>query len=642
MCRIGEGVFPLVGRACRSLVSYYQKYGVVVEAAAEAGAASCVDWLVRDRKATGGRRCDDYGNDAGGLEGLEGDMTTTRGRKEFVRVLGGLCRGGHLAMAQRLVDGHWPGLVWPASASDSASASGNAGDCGDVELVDHVRASTKIMKRVCKKGHLDVVKWMTERFHIREPWEFLSPLNGALSGGHLEVAQWMASTFDLVSQFSKYNFLDAHSHACRSENLAVVKWCFENFPVNRTKFGILNFLAGKTSGCVKVCEYITPHIIVPSNRLGHELAGIRRVDVLHWASLTFPLFTPVGEIEAFCEEKGGLDVVKALVEEHSIKPSPEMFRASCRNKKDSVPLVKWLSTMLRLSPKDLCDSFAVAVGHSNTSIAAWLDDTFGVLKLAPPATILEKVCREMPAFEERVEGLKWLLKCPAMMVGESESSIMESLEHLVYQKFVKTAPLLIIEKFHVHEPPHSALLNSLLTTSARVDRLSQVKKIVSLGEFTKDAVTDALLNGFGCASTKSAKWFITHFQLERDHITGNQNMLLERLVSLGQENCAEWLINKFHITLDEFLSIYWPSSLWNFDLFAWKMILRVFPAITTTAIRQNLLGMVVSSPIIAQYTMKRFPDLTASDLKEFCRTLPWFPPETRGWLKSQFPTDLDL
>ncbi|KAH3714137.1 hypothetical protein Pelo_19355 [Pelomyxa schiedti] len=308
----------------------------------------------------------------------------------------------------------------------------------------------------------------------------------------------MVNTFDLASQFRRYSRMKIQLRACKSENLGVVKWCFETFPENPSTLATLvGCLGGKGSDSVKICEYVLPLLKLRQPPGYSELNEINRVDVLEWATSTFSLFTfTEANLSKFCNKEGGLELVKFAVERHSVRPSLSMLCAACKSKKDDVPLAKWLSTKLKLSPDDICDCFAVALASSNTSIASWLDETFGITsKAAFAATILEKVCHEIPRFEERVEGVKLLLACPTVVRTVSESTVVHCIEHLLTKKNVDTAPVLLIEKFHISEPKRSVLLCRILAESIQGDSFSQVKKVASIVNKGSQVADKALPTG---------------------------------------------------------------------------------------------------------------------------------------------------
>ncbi|KAH3705870.1 hypothetical protein Pelo_19582 [Pelomyxa schiedti] len=167
-------------------------------------------------------------------------------------------------------------------------------------------------------------------------------------------------------------------------------------------------------------------------------------------------------------------------------------------------------------------------------------------------SILERVCEHIPFRQERREGVKWLLN-HLEMTGVKEGLIVKAVRHLVFIKCLLATPLLIIEKFPIiSEPTRTELLVGLLKESVQGGNLSQVKQVISMGE----------------------------------HITVNSNILLQNLLANKQASCAEWLINRLHIALDEVLELCWePFPFAAFDVFTFQMMLRVFPGITSETVK---------------------------------------------------------
>ncbi|KAH3761931.1 hypothetical protein Pelo_6226 [Pelomyxa schiedti] len=641
MFGVGEGVFPLVGLVSSSLLRHYASHHVVIVAAAEAGATSCVNWLIANRRAAPKHR-------------HRGGSANSSNNKVVLWVLGGLCGGGHLEMAKKLAAGRWPGggLTWRSCCIGGGGNGIVGGGChgGEVEcggIGDHVRDSG-ILKRACKNGHMDVAKWMVERFNIRDPWECVDPLRSAVSHGHLELAQWLFNTFHLSESVSRYSsWPHILIKACKSESLEVVKWCFENFPMDDRIYGL--FIAcciGKKSSCLEICKYVTEHVREHVTVRENPIRRVSRVDVLRWSTTAFSVLSIPDNysLVMFCEGKGGLELVKFTVEEFSINPTPNVFIAACRTKaKDGVALVRWLSTKVTLSPEDLCNSLATALSRDNTIIATWLDETFNIMQQLStwnmtPGSFLYKVCKKMLCFQERVKGVQWILNHPEMSCIE-ESLVVKAVNKLVNgRRSTSTAPCLLIEKFTISEPTRTQLLFGILKESVEHDGITQAKKIISMGGFTKDSVARCLATAGGFRSSKAVKWLIKHFQLDHCHITA---AILFNLMVQGKESCVEWLINKFHITLDEVLSIPFNPSPYNkFDLFLWEMILRQFPgAITATKVKEKLLPVIIKSPVIAQSAIRRIPDLTVDHIMTFAVGVGALrvPLATRCWLRDMNP-----
>ncbi|KAH3761269.1 hypothetical protein Pelo_6909 [Pelomyxa schiedti] len=659
LCGIAEAMFPLVGRACSSMLAWLEHWGMAARCAAEAGSRLCVGWLMRNRRRDPPQVCaaaaaaDGVGDEGNGVVvveesvgGCEGGVETRRrlrrrGNKAFMRVLEGLCVGGHLGMAQCLVDPDggdhgdggccgWAaglGLVWWDDDDECVV---------DDSLVDHVRDSD-LLKGVCEKGHVEVAKWVVERFMVRETWEFAEPLSAAVSGGHLELAQWLVNTFDLVPKFSGCSWIDLHTGACKSDNVEVVKWFLETFPVKDEK-----------SKSVEVCQFIKNRISFPPELIPPFIC-ICNLAVLKWAMSAFPSTTaPTKEnLERLCSGPEGVQFCQWLVEERSWTPTPWMFQSACLNSTDNVQTAKWLSTRVPLSPEVITDSFIISLANNNTSIASWLDETFHILN--PPnsngidlftisCSIFLKLCNKLKPYCTRVGGMKWFLN-HSLMKGVDESVIADCIEALVNKPSSCTA-ILLMEHFHISEPKRSQLLVRILKQGVQRGTLSQIKKIISMGEFSKESVANCLVNSFRIESTKTAKWLINHFQLEHQHITIDNNRMLLQLISGGQGSCAEWLINKFHITLDEIFHFKWENySFMCLDLFTWKMIQQVFPVLTAGMVKESFLPHVCRSPVIAQVVMKKFPQLTMDDILAFCSSAPFyqFPLATRLWLRVHDP-----
>ncbi|KAH3765191.1 hypothetical protein Pelo_2945 [Pelomyxa schiedti] len=662
LCAVAEGLFPLVSRVCSSLVSHYDSHYQVLDAAAEAGATSCISWLIKSHNTGGGRDTSGDMNSTGATadgrergEGCDGEERVAvlrrmrrRAEKEFIHVLGGLCFGGHLAVAQKLVDGHFPGIVWPGCGDRGESSSSAV--ALEVKLSDYIRSSD-LLARVCERGHSDLVKWMVDQFNIREPWEFVQPFAKALAGGHLDLAKWMFNTFNLLqvlSNWDAFGTLEIHQNACYSGNLDVLKWCLEIFPLEDEEDMARDLLASCLRGTnsVDVCQYLKDHLPVPF-LLSSLFKTIRRLDALKWAISSFPsLFsTPrtLEDLEALCATPDGL---KYAVEE--LPPSTSLLRVVCRMKKgNNTPVVKLLSSRMTLSQEDVSEAFCTSLANNNVSIASWLDETFHILNTSSRSTsvgsILVEMCKAISSpggdFSSR-EGLEWLVNNPSMR-GVEERFVVEAIEELV-SRGMSNVPLLMIERFPISEPKRSELLVSVLTESIKSYTITQVKKVISTGNFTKESVAMCLANPTCAQSTKVVKWLASHFQLGHEHTTAENNSLMCNLLIWGQGTCAEWLINKFHITLTEFSgfsSLETPSFL-ETDLATWKTFLEVFQGITTTLIKKNFfLQFVCQSPIIAQYTMRLFPYLTMHDIVKFCSEAPKynFSLETIFWLKQSHP-----
>ncbi|KAH3723204.1 hypothetical protein Pelo_18094 [Pelomyxa schiedti] len=109
-------------------------------------------------------------------------------------------------------------------------------------------------------------------------------------------------------------------------------------------------------------------------------------------------------------------------------------------------------------------------------------------------------------------------------------------------------------------------------------------------------------------SSSSVKWVICKFNLQYNHINRDHNALLFRLLSVGKNRCARWLLSTFDIPLDDVVSMFdtrlSPSS--YSDLAGWQAILSHYSdAIDATFIRTHFLGVVSASPHVATFTMQQ-------------------------------------
>ncbi|KAH3763300.1 hypothetical protein Pelo_4852 [Pelomyxa schiedti] len=642
LARVGEGVFPLVPRVCRLILSRTHKYYTALGAAAEAGASSCLCWLLKSHNSNNNTERSNFSTEE------------VKEKRELMCVLDGLCCGGHSEMAQALVDYHHgggilPGITWrKQERSDperrtpgfwysgrSSGSGGGESDPGtrverrgvDWDLAYHVKSSN-LLERVCDKGHMGVARWLVERFDIRdEPWELIWALVGAVRGGHLELAKWAASqSVHVIPLLIRHEGLVDYE-ACQSGNLGVVKWCFENFPLGRdtTCFKLIPCIGDseRKGETVEVCQFVKDHSPAPSDwptSSEEEFFGkIGSLDVLKWATSAFPEFTLSKEnLEHLCEVASSAhEMAKWVVEEKEIHPNLSAFCAACRNSEDDVQLVQWLASKVAPSGEILQDSLVSSLERSNTAVASWLDDTFHIVEKCGAVSILMNVCKKM-FFGERLEGVAWILNHP-MLVSIDETTIVKAVRHLVFKKNLSATPLLIIEKFPIiSEPTRTELLIGVLKESVQGGDLTQVKKVISMCEFTKEAVAQCLAIP-DCPylfSSKSVKWLITQFQLERKCITLNNIAILKNLLVNDHASCAEWVINRFHITLDEVIGFQLDGMPLEFDMFTWQMMLRVFPSITAAIVKEHFLKLVTSTPAMAQFTMQMFPGITTTDIAE--------------------------
>ncbi|KAH3732877.1 hypothetical protein Pelo_16287 [Pelomyxa schiedti] len=292
LLRAGEALFPLVALCCRAAAPTHHKHREPsahyrsIEDAAAALCPKCIAWIVRDKaKKRASARGDTEREMSRDPEEGEGERDRgreperERGRaKEQVAVLTGLCRGGHLRAARAFVGTNncecWVDvgvdvdvdvevegratnnkvlLLWPSSSpSRGGVGSGTRMEPQAGTVVPSLlnwnhaairenepvlaeefwseRGVFKIMREVCVKGHLDVLKWILSSFF--QIWQgnkiILIPLvHEASRSGHLDLLKWLVRTFDLI------HFLEsdrAAEYFKASDSVHDLKRFVESFP----------------------------------------------------------------------------------------------------------------------------------------------------------------------------------------------------------------------------------------------------------------------------------------------------------------------------------------------------------------------------------------------------------------------------
>ncbi|KAH3722712.1 hypothetical protein Pelo_18582 [Pelomyxa schiedti] len=548
LCVVVEALFPLRGLVCKALVVLPNRWHVALRAAVEAGSTSYVDWLIasRRRRNTAAREDEEVTKTDGLGEG--GSPSTTmedgigrrrRENKEFMCVLGGLCAGGHLEEAQRLVGGDWPGLTQNRDqhaglSSGVEKSGGETHYSGEQELAENVRASG-ILREVCGRGRRDTAKWLIQRFGIKDLWEFVGPLGSALASGHLELAQWMVGTFDLVERFKKHGYRDFHSNACESGNLEVVKWCFATFPQACSHYStFMACIGGKRGSSEEICQYVSKHIELPHSLDPIEFSFIRRLDVLKWVMSELPgviASVPLYVTEDF---SGPIEFIKFFVEANLVTVTPELFLTVCRNFEDSTKLVKWLSTRLLLSQEDIDNSFVTALANSNTSIASWLEDAHHLLERHRGVTasrqLLVRVCKGIPSSRGGVSGLDWLLAHLDFSgtLQHQTGFVVDSVRDLLCNPKSTRVASLLLEKFPMipEQDKSEVFAQALRESILQLDSLQQVQTIASMVEnnirgLTKECVSRGLESQLVRHSPVITQFTLRHFpDLTVEDITG--------------------------------------------------------------------------------------------------------------------------
>ncbi|KAH3745139.1 hypothetical protein Pelo_13459 [Pelomyxa schiedti] len=648
---LATAMFPLVALACHRVAAEFSHKSAyfALRAAAKAGSAPCLRHIVSHNGCCGGGRARDN-------------------KKECVAVLRGLCGSGHLSMAKMLVEGNCgrtpaAGNV-PADSSSGIGAATDrtdgtgrtgAGICGELmqgagcwgglawptgddDFMEDVRYSGELLRKACKGGHLDAAKWVVSRFGIREPWQFIEPLDTALMNGHLELATWMMESFNLSKLFlvPQASFIDLVGACARGKRPDLVRWYLDNFPVDEDANDSLfiSVLSNKNSS-VELCEWLQTRLAL-EHTSEYILSFIKDSNIIKWALTLFPDAVNESWLNEYCGTVGDLHLAEWFILENNIPPSAKTFIAACGSIKENLSLVKWLSYRVTLTQQNLEDALKESISNNNASIADWLEEHYHIIDVIASShrvhVVLLHICRGL--FSDKVDGLNWFLH-------HIETPIVDEhfLEGIVtaLEECQRKALLLMTKVFYAQMQKFPELLLRVLSASL-AGTLSQVKEFISdINTFTGNDVAQCLTSS-RVFSSKVIKWLVSQFNLDSTHIKHNHNALLYRVLSQGKRKCAEWILDSFDISFDEFMDMIsnWCtiSRFHNIDLQLWKMILRKFPLLTAEIIRDKMMPIITHSPINASFTMTH-TKLPIGDVTHYCETLNdtvQFSSELRFWL----------
>ncbi|KAH3763774.1 hypothetical protein Pelo_4358 [Pelomyxa schiedti] len=616
--QVADALFPLVPRACRASLRVLTNYDededmqhlcasryVALKCAGRAASVRCLKWiLMHEREATGGT------------------TTPQRMKKDCLTVLRGLCYGGHVAMAQELVQTGsenasdtptcWRGvpLSWPVN---------------DPDLMDEIKdasgvAAKSLLCDACRGGNLESVKWVMSTFGVgREGWELVEPFHGAVTRGHIDVVEWLGSSTDVVnacitatktSRWGMGNFFDTPS-------LEVVKRCTEWFyGQNRDPSvggRILSaFIRGSShdeSQIEEGCQWIKDSFSVTEK---YELYNcVRKEKAFKWVMKSFNLTPTVGDLLHALRNSESTEFLlwlSTFFSAASTSVDESTLIAACGNDKDSVSVVRAL--LPRGAPpttQQLYRCLENALDHGNTAIADWLEKTFHVmasLNADPSEANSMLPCINSP------QGAQWFLSNVALC-NISKNAVHEAVEKDLNYCCFKTA-FLKLDTFNLSFHPglrFHAVGQVVLSADS-----SQVTQVLSHGNFTPQDVAEGLATG-GVASGKVVRWLLNHFQLNDEQVKGCGRPLLSALLWRQKTNCAEWLIRKFNITLDEIPKVPIPlESDTILPLSSWKMLLRVYPEMNAVFIKKHLMALAMSSPLHIQATLRVVEGLTMADM----------------------------
>ncbi|KAH3732370.1 hypothetical protein Pelo_16795 [Pelomyxa schiedti] len=621
---VAEALFPLVPRVCRAALATrgarvprlgfndggdntpgYRSHYFALECAAVAGGGGGVG--VGSTTHNGGD---------------DDEASSSKSVREWVAVLRGLCVGGHIESAKRLVD---PPPAGPqasvASGCEDWSYLARKGRGWSVEDVLCVSGrEDPILSAVCRAGHLGVAKWIVGRFGVMK-WELCWPFLAALEGGRLDVAEWIYGNWDSRIASRVVSSCPVFGAASRSGNLDVVKWFFGMFPHTYISTPITTVVEPFLKNCrsedyIEGCKWFSERF--PS--LKWDDVHIDNEKTLRW-------LVERGFIMDSCLQRAYylicdvkllqwlLDVRKAPF------PSLNEFPRVFENKKDSVPVVKFmLERTKNLPPAVLERSIENSLCMGNIVVANWLEATYH----QPDCTACDykgmyPKLEVVANFSHGCGSLKWVLEhVPVEHIDKHQviQSVKACLRHFNF-----SGATFLLERFHILSDSITATrMWDIVLASALGADLNSAKQMVSLGEFSQSQVADSLSELFNeVRSSKVAKWLIEHYHLTADQVKANENELLFKLLSCSKTSCARWLITKFHITLTELCESNKTNNLGGIKFSTWKMLLKQFPDITADSVRAKFMGAVIGSPHHIDYTVSRVTGITFDEIVQHCQ-----------------------
>ncbi|KAH3765002.1 hypothetical protein Pelo_3139 [Pelomyxa schiedti] len=562
-----------------------------------------------------------------GDEATAARIARVRRNKICFAILSGLCAGGHVGLAGKLVAGEIMGVWWPAP-----------GDPESANLDEDIRDST-ILADVAELDDLETAKWLIERFRFHEPWEFADMLSRACEVGNWKLLKWLNDTFHLHSNLKVDPARHLLKSACTGGNLDCAKWVVETFSTPQSELQQFNLLLWTLSsyqdGAIK-----SSHIEVASwlkesfgitdlgvdtqkQVIAHcELAMVKKIYELLGIS------TPPVELLKSALKHGDIHRIRWFVEDFNRQLTPEHFIQACGNRRNtSFTLAEWVCSKLTqpLNSAQLASALAKALGIGNTCLSDWLNETFHVIdqiQMSPTSLSkeLEEICNNLSrAVSDGLQGVKWFL---ARIKKENVG--LDSVTQACFTALKKgdaDIGLLLLEEFHIPPERNPKLFPKFLKVITRTMDMDRLVKVLSLHTFSQEDAAQCLAGICSNISSKMVKYLIRRFHLQREHIIMRKNNLLHRLISFRKINCAQWLVANFHLDARDILEMEAGGNTyyWNNEgpfIVLWRWIIEALPTIGTVEV-QALIPFAVISPLCAQKVMQHY-GVTLDTISRHC------------------------
>ncbi|KAH3732078.1 hypothetical protein Pelo_17093 [Pelomyxa schiedti] len=626
---LADALFPLVPRACKAVmgagaVEESDDYDGNDDVSPETKKGK-VDVVVVHTSRYFGLRCAGLAGSKRCAEWIVGHAARTRNNdKECLTVLKGLCAGGHLAVAQELVDGttyYFKSLRWPGMNPDIADS-----------LREMSETCKSLLFEACKGGNLDAVKWVMSRFGGvgTEDWELIKPFQCAVRRGHVDIVKWLASTTGVLGACRKYL---KPENLLGSASVEVVKLCMEWFFSGGAKIPalvgtrtLLKYMElaqqRDDTEFEEGCQWIKNTFKVPINS---HLLGVRSYKGLKWVLDNVPQELTKPELMKFSSKLlADEEIMSSCITELS-PVTPQDLVAVCGNEKDNVETVKFILSMTTTAPtaKDLQACLVQALSVNNTSIAEWLENTFHVMSVVNSdpfntGASFSQICWNHPGSR----GMHWFLS-HAKLGNISPDTVEGAVTPLrkkphEFGAVLDTFP--VVRRFRVY------------TVACAVESwsLSQTMHFVSpnRGGFVADKIARGLKGSGRVQSGKVVRWLIQSF-LPPEQVTCGyvMNNLMRVLIDSNKVTCAEWLLRTCKISFDDLMAtspLPWNPAFRvasllqafkqaNISVPMWKMLLRVFPQITGAFVKEHLMRVVFLSPLHTTVSMRTL-GLTNDDI----------------------------
>ncbi|KAH3766719.1 hypothetical protein Pelo_1384 [Pelomyxa schiedti] len=693
--RVAEAAFPLVALCSRAVAetnaaacaSRWAEWGrcSAVEAAAAAPSPRCVSWILSHAASSasslpwppGGRStiCDggeeEEGEEGEGETGRRG-VRERRKAREQIAVVVGLCRGGHLDWADWFVENNWDVARWVTSArrsTDTSSAVVTRTSSGAVSVIPapanvltefwSERGISRIMRSAAAAGNLDVIKWVLSRLlHINEGNKMILKeyMHCAAYGGHVHILKWLVDTFDLM-ELSRTMYIGS---SFRVRNKASeLRDCVESFP-HWTYSGCSKPMAYTTASCkgspaneiIEVCQWFKDKLSLGGADFvgGDELP--KHVEVIKWAlsDVTDPSVLQDTWNDS-CYQLGNVELGEWFIEKKGMIPTVRDFTDACFGRHDNLVFVEWLSKKIpSLQVLDLLDSLRNALSSRNELISRWLEKRIISTTNSRPGVSLSSLCAWSNVTIELTGWLKWLLthsdQCDIdCSTSEVACAVRQCAASMSPIKF--SIAIAVWKHFSLCPVTHHDILVDLLGHIVKRGTFHQFKEAVSLGEITP-VEEEQLLTQCGnslAPSCKAVKWLCSRL-LQRSSRSDEPTLAIQVLpsilaifvdmISRNKRGSAEWLFNKFSITLRDFVVASEKRSTplgTNVDLATWKHMLKLFPDLGKGDALHHFIGVLSASPLHAQFTMHAL-GVTLAEIQQLGEN-GHLPPTTKWWADHQ-------